>query len=305
VLRDAEQIARFWQAVEIFSPQPLPAANVRENVTDVRPGDPMPWQPGGRFADRQAAAGRVWRHQVFGGVFDLSRVRDALLIAYGDDPPGGDLGGKAGRGQSALFACTVGADGVLAGEVAVSRCARAVGDIAAGDTDAILSLSAPGGGLADAEATGELAGLAGRALSDGDLRGLAAALAERLGVAALLEPSGLRVLSFQVPVGAPSADWPPGQLLGSSFDADLSRVAEALRAGPDPAGPLARRRPARAQRAVRGQRDHALPGAVRRARAAEDGNGRGVQRPGRGDRRRARPAAGGAPLPRRGLRRRT
>ena len=231
MLRDAEQIARFWQAVEIFSPQPLPAANVRENVTDVRPGDPLPWQPGGRFADRQAAAGRVWRHQVFGGVFDLSRVRDALLIAYGDDPPGGDLGGKAGRGQSALFACTVGADGVLAGEVAVSRCARAVGDIAAGDTDAILSLGAPGAGLADAEATGELAGLAGRALSDGDLRGLAAALAERLGVAALLEPSGLRVLSFQAPVGAPSADGPPGQLLGSSFDADLSRVAEALRAG--------------------------------------------------------------------------
>jgi hypothetical protein len=231
VLRDAEQIVRFWQAVEIFSPQPLPAANVRENVTDVRPGDPMPWEAGGRLAERPPAAGKVWRHQVFGGLFELSRVAGALLIAYGDDPAGGGLAmaGKAGRGQSALYACTVGADGQLAGDVVISRCARAVGDVAAGDMDAAASPDRPadegppGGGAAD--------DLAGRPLSGGDLREFAAALAERLGVAALLEPSGLRVLSYQAPDGAASADGLPGQLLGSSFDADLARVAGALRAG--------------------------------------------------------------------------
>ncbi len=35
---------------------------------------------------------------------ELSRVRNALLIAYGDDSAGAGLAGKAGRGQSALFA---------------------------------------------------------------------------------------------------------------------------------------------------------------------------------------------------------
>ena len=229
MLRDAEQIVRFWQAVEIFSPQPLPAANVRENVTDVPPGGPMPWEIGGRLAERQPAAGKVWRHQVFGGVFDLSRIRDALLIACGDEHEGGDLAGTTGRGQSALFACTVGADGVLAGDVVISSCARTVGDIIAGDMDAVLSTDrAADEGLAADEAADELAG---RPLSAGDLREFAAVLAERLGVAALLDPSGLRVRSYQVPASVASADGPLGPLLGSSFYADLARVAGALRAG--------------------------------------------------------------------------
>jgi hypothetical protein len=100
---------------------------------------------------------------------------------------------------------------VLTGDVVISSCARTVGDIAAGE-------------------------LAGRPLSADDPRESAAALAERLGAAALLEPSGLRVRSYQVPAGDASADGPPGQLPGSSFDADLARVAGALRAGDGCAG---------------------------------------------------------------------
>jgi hypothetical protein len=227
VLRDAEQIVRFWQAVEVFSPQPLPGANLRENVTDVRPGDPMPWEADGRLAERPPAAGKVWRHQVFGGLFDLSRVRDALRMVYrGDqaadasDTGAGDAG-EPGRGQSALFACTLGPDGVLGGEPAISPCARALGDIVAGDADA-ASLAG--------ELAGESGALGGRPLSGDDLRGFAARLAERLGVAALLEPRGLRVRSYQLPAGA-EVDEPPGQTLRSSFDGDLGQVADALRAG--------------------------------------------------------------------------
>ena len=223
MLRDAEQIVRFWQAVEIFSPEPLPGANVRENVTDVRPGEPMPWEAGARFAARPPTAGKVWRHQVFCGLFDLSRVQDALRIAYGDDQPGGARDVPV-RGQSALFACTVTADGVLVGDAAVSPCARAIGEIAADGAKAVLSAGQQTDrGLAAGE-------LAGRPLTADDLREFAARQAERLGVASLLEPCGLRVRSYQAPpVGG--SDEPAGALLGSSFDTDLAQVADALRAG--------------------------------------------------------------------------
>jgi hypothetical protein len=232
VFRDAEQIVRFWQAVEVFSPQPLPGPNLRENVTDVRPGDPMPWEAGGRLAARPPAAGKVWRHQVFGGVFDLSGVGDALRIVYGDDQVAAETAetaetagttgaGRPPRGQSALFACTLDADGVLDDEPAISRCAQVLGDIVADD-------AAAGGPTA---AAGESGALAGRPLSGDDLRDFAARLAERLGVAALLQPRGLRVRSYQAPAGAGEADEPPGRLLRSSFDSDLGLVAGALRAG--------------------------------------------------------------------------
>ncbi|HEY7261909.1 MAG TPA: hypothetical protein VH589_10540 [Trebonia sp.] len=223
MLKDAEPIVRFWQATEIFSPQPLPGASVRENVTDLRPGDPMPWEPGSRVAERAPADGKEWRHQVFGGLFDLPRVRDALLIACGEEQGTADSDRPA-RGQSALFACTVGADGVLTGDPVVSPCARAIAAIAVGGAEAVLSGDQPGEPAAD-QATVESLPL--RPLSGDDLRDFAVSLAERLGVAALLEPRGLRVRSYQAPAGV-GGDDPSGQLLGSALDADLGRVAGAL-----------------------------------------------------------------------------
>ena len=236
MFRDAEQIVRFWQAVEVFSPQPLPGPNLRENVTDARPGDPMPWEADGRLAGRPPAAGKVWRHQVFGGVFDLSRVRDALRIVDGDDQAaaataetaeaaGAADAGKPARGQSALFTCILDADGVLDDEPAISPCAQVLGAIVADDAIAATAAGGP------AAAAGESGALAGRLLNGDDLRDFAARLAERLGVAALLEPRGLRVRSYQVPAGAGEAGDPPAQLLRSSFDSDLGLVACALRAG--------------------------------------------------------------------------
>ena len=217
-------MVRFWQATEIFSPQPLPGASVRENVTDVRPGDPMPWEPGSRLAERPPASGQEWRHQVFGGLFNLSRVRDALVIACGEEQATADSD-KPARGQSALFACTVGADGVLSGDPIVSPCARAIAAIAVGGAEAVLSADQPGEPASDHVPPDALAR---RPLSGDDLRDFAASLAERLGVAALLQPRGLRVRSYQAPAGV-GGDDPPGQLLGSALDADLGRVAGALR----------------------------------------------------------------------------
>lgn len=123
---DRAQIVRFWHAVEMFSPQQLPKIDVRNHVADFRPGDPMPWEPGGKLPS--ARSGKIWRHEVFGGVYDLSKIRDVLVKKYGQDDPEAPT-----RGQSALFACTVDADGYLLQESAVlSACAWAVGQIVRG-----------------------------------------------------------------------------------------------------------------------------------------------------------------------------
>jgi hypothetical protein len=76
----------------------------------------------------------MWRHEVFGGIYELSKVRDTLVKRFGEDAPEGDQRAPA-RGQSALFACTIDAEGLLVEESAVlSACAWAVGRAAASAT---------------------------------------------------------------------------------------------------------------------------------------------------------------------------
>jgi hypothetical protein len=126
------QIVRFWHAVEMFSPQALPPADARNHVVDFRPGDRMPWEAG-----TKASQGKVWRHEVFAGVYDLSKVRDVLISKYGEDDPEA----APVRGQSALFACTIDADGYLV--AAVNR--GTVLDRGDGGTPLAMSLTADPG----------------------------------------------------------------------------------------------------------------------------------------------------------------
>ena len=118
------QIVRFWLAVEIFSPQQLPKLDARKHVCDIKPGEPMPWEPDSGLP--AAREGKVWRHEVFGGVYQLRRVRDFLVERYGQD----DSERLPIGGESALFDCTVDADGCLAEQSTVmSACAWAVGRV--------------------------------------------------------------------------------------------------------------------------------------------------------------------------------
>jgi hypothetical protein len=115
------QIVRFWHAVEMFSPQALPPADAKNHVIEFRPGGRMPWEKAPK-----ASQGKVWRHEVFAGVYDLSKVRDVLIKQYGEDDPEA----APVRGQSALFACTVDQDGYLVPESGVvSACAWAIGQV--------------------------------------------------------------------------------------------------------------------------------------------------------------------------------
>jgi len=121
---ERSQVIEFWRAVEIFSPQPLPRPDVRMRITDAGPAEPMPWEPGSRHY-APSPPGKTWRHEVFGGVYELSRVRDTLTGLYGPDSDGGQR--EPASGQSALFAFTVNGNGVLVpGTAVLSSCAWAV-----------------------------------------------------------------------------------------------------------------------------------------------------------------------------------
>lgn len=88
----------------------------------------MPWEAD--FGLDEPKEGYAWRHQVFGGVYRLSRVRDTLVKAYGQDdgaesPPA--------KGESAMFTCTLNENGFLIeGSAVVSECAWAVGRVSQG-----------------------------------------------------------------------------------------------------------------------------------------------------------------------------
>src|SRR5580693_7239691 len=79
---DPARIVRFWQAVEMFSPQALPKPDPRNHIVDVCPGEPMPWEQ-----PLTSVPGKIWRHEVFGGVYELSKVRDVPVTHFGQDHP--------------------------------------------------------------------------------------------------------------------------------------------------------------------------------------------------------------------------
>jgi AAA domain len=123
---DAIKVLRFWHAVELFSPQEVPETG-RTDVVDVRPGEPMPWEPGSRLSTEAIRPDQVWRHDIYGGVYERRKVRDVLVERFTPDLPEGDQQ-ASDRGQSALFACTVDAEGVLVeGSAVLSTCSWAVG----------------------------------------------------------------------------------------------------------------------------------------------------------------------------------
>ncbi|MFI1069895.1 DEAD/DEAH box helicase [Streptomyces puniciscabiei] len=100
---------------------------------DVRPGEPwpvLPWQPAHPLRrERIDTRKEVWRHTVYGGVFALSAVRRALEEHFGAD--GEDhSGARQQKGDTAVFAITVDAEGVLlGGATAFSTCAWATGRV--------------------------------------------------------------------------------------------------------------------------------------------------------------------------------
>jgi hypothetical protein len=256
------QVVEFWRAVEIFSPQPLPSPDERLLVTDVDAGEPMPWEPGSRHY-LPAPPGKEWRHEVFGGMFELSQVRDTLTGLYGPDADGGQR--EPASGQSALCAFTVDGNGALVpGTAVLSSCAWAVGRALSAPDDLSLAgfgqdaakfagvlgrLAGAGAGAAGALLAGDLlpsspetpspaeerADLDLRPLRGEDLPQFTARLADGLGVTKELRPRGLRVRVYLVDADH-AEEQTAASFLNSFYAGDLARVAAAIAVGSVGAG---------------------------------------------------------------------
>jgi hypothetical protein len=117
-------VVRFWRAVELFSPQDIPAVKPAEQVYAVKPDRPLPWENPSRLPRLRPK--NTWQHTVYCGVFAIERVRDVLGEVF-PDAAAEDRDGRV-RGDSALMAFTVNQDGLLLKDsISFSACAWAVG----------------------------------------------------------------------------------------------------------------------------------------------------------------------------------
>jgi hypothetical protein len=96
-------VLRFWRAIELFSPQAIPEISPDEFVEDVKETGLLPWEAGHSLGNIELRDNQVWRHTVYGGLFDLAKVRNLLEDAFGKDPENFDA---RRPGITALFAAT-------------------------------------------------------------------------------------------------------------------------------------------------------------------------------------------------------
>ncbi|MFC7102272.1 hypothetical protein ACFQQB_18545 [Nonomuraea rubra] len=83
------RVMEFWRACELFSPPSLPRVDPRderEPVFRVQAGALLPWEAGHPLQRRRIRPNMTWRYIVYGGVFQLERVRLLLEKVFGPDP---------------------------------------------------------------------------------------------------------------------------------------------------------------------------------------------------------------------------
>jgi hypothetical protein len=118
-------VVEYWRAVELFSPQKVPAVSLREQVYEVAADRALPWEDGHPVRSLPLEPGYAWQHIVYGGCFALTDVRDTLMEVFGRDEE--DVDGRM-DGDTALFALTVTDDGrLLLDSPVFSACGWATG----------------------------------------------------------------------------------------------------------------------------------------------------------------------------------
>ncbi|MGN9845184.1 DEAD/DEAH box helicase [Nonomuraea sp. H19] len=243
------RVMEFWRACELFSPPSLPRVDPRderEPVFQVQAGALLPWEAGHPLQRRRIKPTMTWRYIVYGGVFQLERVRVLLENVFGPDPENFD---RAPQGTSALFAMLVTDEGrPLLGAWEFSSAAWAAGrtvspgprdpawlmgfDVAAGRVGAAGEelVAALEHDKRAAELRNEDVSV-GRPLRQDDLRALMELTADRFGVEEVLIPDGLLVKCVQVSRRREHDDDGSTDFLNSFIVNDLERVASAVRAG--------------------------------------------------------------------------
>ncbi len=121
------EIVEFWRTVEMFSPQTVDKASREKAVFTVRPGQPLPWEPGHELARRKLPPHQAWRHVVYLGVYRLDEVFEALARVFEPDKDSYD---ERPAGDSALAAFVVNEEGrALLDSAVLSGCAWATGQV--------------------------------------------------------------------------------------------------------------------------------------------------------------------------------
>jgi hypothetical protein len=117
------RIVRYWRAVEYFSPPKVDPVDPEKGVRAVRHRRKLPWEPGELDPLRNS---QVWRHTVYAGIFDISKVREVLQNVLRAPDSEHDLDGRVG-GKSALLSFAVDDTGhLLKDSITLSSCAWAV-----------------------------------------------------------------------------------------------------------------------------------------------------------------------------------
>src|SRR5215468_3789183 len=117
------RILRYWRAVEYFSPPKVDPVDLQKGVRAVHRKRRLPWEPGEWAPPTNS---RVWRHTVYAGIFEISKVREVLQNALRAPDTEHDLDGRIG-GKSALLSFAVDDTGhLLKDSITLSSCAWAV-----------------------------------------------------------------------------------------------------------------------------------------------------------------------------------
>ncbi|MFI8503545.1 DEAD/DEAH box helicase [Streptomyces sp. NPDC085524] len=255
-------VVGYWRAVELFSPQKVPALSARERVYTVALDRPLPWEAGHPLRSVPLEPGYGWQHVVYGGTYALRAVRDTLLRVFGESEEDHD-----GRmdGESALFALTVTDEGrLLLDSPVFSSCAWATGRAVApgpgsggwldGFEEEAETWTARAGELGELGELGKSADPGGELGPDGEddeaspvgtgtvsakhLLEFTGELADAWGVAVALAPAEVRVCSVPVRLDRAGDGADQQDFLNSFIAADLDRVAREL-AARDPGPGLA------------------------------------------------------------------
>ncbi|MEH1125782.1 AAA domain-containing protein [Micromonospora sp. CPCC 206061] len=121
------EIIEFWRTVEMFSPQSVEKASRDRLVAAVKPGEPLPWEPGHEFARRRLGKNQTWRHVVYLGIYRLDAIFETISRFF---EPGLDSFDERPAGESAVAMFLVDENGkaLLDSEV-LSSCAWATGQV--------------------------------------------------------------------------------------------------------------------------------------------------------------------------------
>lgn len=117
--RDAARVVRYWRMIELFNPPKIP--ELREEVRDLGPKAAEPWSKDMQTADHPAK--KKPQYTIYGGIYDLDKVRQRLVTVFKSDEHQERVGGKG-----ALFSVTIDHNGCVVEDSAVlSAASWAVG----------------------------------------------------------------------------------------------------------------------------------------------------------------------------------